>query len=115
MPSRVHIFGALSMAILLSGLGLACGDEAEAISPKNSVIRLFNGNNLDGLYTWLNDTKYEDPRKVFTVEDGMLHISGDGMGYIATKQRYKDYHLVVEFRWGDRTWLGRRTRERIPA
>ena len=79
-------------------------DDEGAISPKGAPIQLFNGKNLDGLYTWLEDTKYEDPRKVFTVEDGMIHISGDGMGYVSTKKRYKDYHLVVEYRWGKQTW-----------
>jgi len=102
----------VASAVILSGLGLAWAEESEPIAPKKTTIRLFNGKNLDGLYTWLSDTKYDDPRKVFTVEDGMLHVSGNGMGYICTKQRYKDYHLVVEYRWGGRTWLGRTTRAR---
>lgn len=79
----------------------------EPISPTDGVIRLFNGRDLDGLTTWLHDTKYEDPRHVFTVEDGMLHISGDAIGYIRTNQSYRDYHLVSEFKWGPRTWHGR--------
>ena len=83
---------------------LKCGNDDGAISPKDALIQLFNGKNLDGLYTWLEDAKYEDPRKVFTVEDGMIRISGDGMGYVCTKKRYKNYHLAVEYRWGERTW-----------
>ena len=101
-----------ALAVILSGVVLACGEDAEPRSPQKAPIQLFNGKNLDGLYTWLQDTKYEDPRKVFTVEDGMLHISGNGMGYVSTKQRYKDYHLVVEYRWGERTWQGRKTAAR---
>ena len=97
------------LAIFLSGGMAARGEEPQPISPKDAVIQLFNGKNFDGLYTWLSDTKYEDPRKVFTVENGMLHISGDGMGYVCTKQRYKNYHLVAEYRWGERTWLSRKT------
>ena len=80
----------------------------EPIRPTDGVIRLFNGKNLDGLTTWIGDTKYEDPRKVFTVEDGMLHISGDGIGYIRTNKSYRDYHLVTEFKWGPRTWQNRK-------
>jgi hypothetical protein len=83
----------------------------DAVSPKE-VIRLFNGKNLDGFYTWLKDAKYEDPRKVFTVENGLLHVSGDGLGYICTKNRYRDYHLVIEYRWGERTWGNRGDRAR---
>ena len=75
-----------------------------ALSPQDSVITLFNGKDLTGLYGWLKDTKYEDPRKVFTVREGLLRISGEVDGYIATQKEYKDYHLIVEYKWGDRTY-----------
>jgi hypothetical protein len=64
----------------------------------------FNGKDLDGWYTFLHTEKYEDPNKVFSVKDGMLHISGQGFGGITTKQTFKNYHLVAEWRWGDKTW-----------
>ena len=70
-------------------------------------IRLFNGKNLDGLYTFLKDTRYEDPRGVFTVKDGPLIISGDGLGGVITKDRYADYRVICEFRWGKRVWASR--------
>lgn len=96
------------LGILLFSLTTTHGEDAKPISPKDGPIQLFNGKNLDGLYSWLSDAKYEDPRKIFTVKDGLLHISGDGMGYICTKDRYKDYHLVLEYRWGDKTWQSRK-------
>jgi len=83
-----------------------------AISPKDKPIKLFNGKNLDGFYTWIQDTGYEDPRKVFTVKDGMIHVSGDGFGGLITKDEYRDYHLVVEFKWGEKTWKQREDRAR---
>src|SRR6187549_2716711 len=62
---------------------------------------LFNGKNLDGLYTFLNSKgKNNDPEKIFLVEDGLLHISGKEFGYIATNKTYKNFALVVEFKWG---------------
>jgi hypothetical protein len=64
----------------------------------------FNGKNLDGWYTFLHGEKYEDPNKVFSVQDGMLRISGQGYGGITTKQTFKDYHLVTEWKWGEKTW-----------
>ena len=79
----------------------------EALSPTDDVIRLFDGKSLGDCYTWLKDTKREDPRQVFRVTDGILHISGDGLGGLVTNKRYRDYHLVLEFKWGDRTWRGR--------
>jgi hypothetical protein len=64
----------------------------------------FNGKDLDGWYTFLHGEKYEDPNKVFSVQDGMLRISGQGFGGITTKQTFKDYHLVTEWKWGEKTW-----------
>ena len=61
---------------------------------------LFNGKNLDGFYTWLVDTKDEDPRRVFSVTNGMLRISGDGLGYLATRTEYSNFVLTAEFKWG---------------
>src|SRR5262245_46271261 len=103
------------VATILCGLVCAVsafGDEAapDAISPEGDVIRLFDGKSLDGFYTFLRDTKYDDPRQVFRVTDGMLHITGDGLGCLTTKSAYRDYHLVLEFKWGPRTWGDRKTR-----
>jgi hypothetical protein len=81
----------------------AADKEPELITPKE-IIKLFNGQDLTNFYTWLQDTKYEDPRKVFTVHDGLLHISGDGYGGIVTQKAYRDYRLVAEFKWGTKTW-----------
>lgn len=77
--------------------------EREALSPGKQVIRLFNGKDLSGWYTWLKESGREDPKKVFTVEDGVIHVSGEGSGYLATERAYKDYHLIVEYKWGKRT------------
>jgi hypothetical protein len=67
------------------------------------VVRLFNGKDLAGLATWLKDTRHEDPRRVFRVTNGLLHITGDSFGYVATNKEYRDYRLVVEYKWGKRT------------
>src|SRR5206468_11090404 len=69
-----------------------------------------NGKDLTGLYTWLRDTKDKDPRNVFTVHDGMIHVSGDGFGYLATAKEWRDYHLTVEYKWGKRTDGGKYVR-----
>jgi hypothetical protein len=99
----------LSLIVCLASVVAHAQDKpSEPISPKDGVITLFNGRDLSGLYAWLGDTKYDDPRRVFTVHDGLLHISGDGFGYVATKDTYRDYHLVAEFKWGPRTWAPRK-------
>jgi len=74
---------------------------AEPVRP-TEVIKLFDGKSLGDCYTYLQDTKYEDPRKVFRVTDGMLHITGDGLGSLITNKEYRDYHVVLEFKWGEK-------------
>jgi hypothetical protein len=87
----------------------AADDKQAAVVPEDGPIHLldFNGSTLDGCYTFLNDTGREDPRHVFRMADGMLHITGDGLGSIRTNDRYRDYHLVLEYKWGDKTWHNR--------
>lgn len=81
----------------------------EPVAPKE-VVKLFNGKNLDGLTTWLKESKRDDPKKVFRVADGQLHITGDGFGYIATEKAYKDYRVVIEYKWGKKTDGGKYVR-----
>ncbi|MDQ6704356.1 MAG: neutral/alkaline non-lysosomal ceramidase N-terminal domain-containing protein, partial [Acidobacteriota bacterium] len=73
-----------------------------AITP-HEKITLFNGRNLDGWYTWLREGRYQDPKKVFSVQDGAIRVSGEEWGGLATKQTYRDYHLIVEWKWGGPT------------
>ena len=82
----------------------------EIITPKEKIT-LFNGKNLDGLYTFIRGIGYDDPNDVFSVTDeGLLRVSGDGYGAVITNDGYKDYHLVLEYRWGDQTWHGRKNK-----
>ena len=73
------------------------------VTPKR-VIRLFNGQNLDNFYTYLRQNKYEDPKGVFTVRNGMIRISGEEWGAITTRSTYRDYRLIVEWKWGGATF-----------
>lgn len=62
---------------------------------------LFNGTNLDGWYIVLKGrTVNQDPDSTFTVHDNMIHVSGKDFGYICTNNVYKNFHLVMEFKWG---------------
>src|SRR5258705_4248729 len=90
---RLHVYLALLPALATL---------AEPIDPKGPV-QLFNGTNFAGLYTFLRDTKLEDPRRVFQITNRTIRITGDGVGYVATQGEYQNYELVVEFKWGART------------
>lgn len=76
-------------------------------------VPLFDGRNLNAFYSFLKDRgRDSDPKGVFTVVDGLLRISGEEWGCITTNERFDNYHLVAEFKWGMRTWGERADRAR---
>ena len=86
--------------------------DSQVVGPRE-VIQLFNGRDLSSFYTWLVDFHREDPHQVFSVVDQVdgapaIRISGKYLGGLYTKQRFANYQLVAEFRWGLATW-GNRT------
>jgi len=90
--------------------------QSTAVKP-SSVIKLFDGKNLDNFDRWQVDNHENDPDKVFSVVDQVdgapaIRISGQHWGGLITKSAYRDYKLVVDFRWGLLTWGQRSTRTR---
>jgi hypothetical protein len=92
---------------------------------------LWNGRNLDGWTTWMRQPeptsqvaglardaagKYtepigsgRDPLNVFTVASNVdgrpaIRISGEVFGELRTKASFKDYHLKLQFKWGEKKW-----------
>ncbi len=71
----------------------------------SKTVNLFNGKNLNGWYTFLKGRgRDNDPKKVFTVNDGLIRISGEEWGCITTNKEYSNYKLVFEFKWGTQTF-----------
>ena len=96
--------------MLLAGLLGAVQSTAQkpAIPKHKAAIVLFDGKNLDQFDTFLPSTGLNaDPTHVFTVEDGVVHVSGTEMGYFITKREYKNYYLRAEFKWGEGTFAPR--------
>jgi hypothetical protein len=50
-----------------------------------------------------------DPDTVFSVSNGLLKITGKEFGYMVTEKTYSNFHLVVEFRWGEKKYPPRDT------
>lgn len=74
---------------------------------------LFNGKDLDGWYKFNKGRGVNnDPNNVFTVHDGMIHVSGEEYGCITTKKSYENYRLTVTFKWGKKTWGNRKDKGR---
>jgi hypothetical protein len=82
----------------------------DASSDASGWVSIFNGKNLDGWYSYLPSTgKNNDPKGVFKVQDGMIHIldipvtaEKQEMGYIATEKEYSNCRVKVEFKWGEK-------------
>ena len=96
--------------IVLSSSGLLAGNQV--VTPEKPI-QLFNGKDLTNFYTWLVDHGKVDPKRVFSVVDDIdgspaIRISGEEWGGLITDQAYRDYRLIVEFRWGLTTWGNRR-------
>lgn len=88
--------------------------KAQADKPvEDGFVRLFNGKNWDGWYLKLRDGDPEMEKKVFAIEDDMVHVfkgtpdslnlntgenSTHGMFYI--KKKYSKYILRFEYKWG---------------
>jgi hypothetical protein len=107
--------------LLLAALSATSSGRAEDIPDfaKNlpevktgSPVFEFNGEDLTGFYTYLKDNAYEDPKGVFSVVDGEIRITGEEWGGITTREEFEDYHLIIEWRWGDKTFAPRADRSR---
>jgi hypothetical protein len=61
-------------------------------------IILFNGKDLSNWVFKLKDASI-DPASVFTIRNGVIHITGNPFGYMRTKDTYSDYNLHVEWRY----------------
>src|SRR5262245_51952401 len=94
----------LMSALVIVLIAITSAIPQEASQPKKDVIHLFNGKDFTGLTTWLKKTGRDDPKHVFSVEGGVIHVSGADNGYVATEKAYQNYHLIVEFKWGKETF-----------
>lgn len=92
--------------------------------------KLFNDQDLSGWDTYLGpfyDTMKnqwsrdhvglnKDPLRVFDVvkvdETSCLRISGEHFGGISTTEEFENYHLRLEFKWGEARWAPKKNSKR---
>lgn len=89
---------------------------ASALEAQDDWVGLFDGKTLEGWDTWLGRPLGEneavglnkDPKKVYTVveADGRpaIRISGEIFGALTSRKEYENYHLKLEFKWGEKRW-----------
>ena len=104
MIARVRLVVLLSATIFHASLP-AQTVPLSAIPPHQQAIVLFNGTDLMQFDTFLrNRVLNQDPDHVFTVEHGLIHVSGHEMGYLITKQSFRRFYLRADFKWGEGTF-----------
>lgn len=81
----------LFKALWITAIGLMLTGCAQRIA-------LFNGQNLDGWKTYLQDTSV-DAAKVWSIQNNVLRCEGKPNGYLRTDKTYSNYTLHLEWRW----------------
>lgn len=102
-----------SGAYSIAAATLAWCDILSPSQAKGRVVKLFNGRNLDGWYPFLRTKgKNNDPESIFKVEDKMIHVLGKEFGYLSTINEYDNFHLTLEFKWGEQKFPPREKAKR---
>src|SRR4051812_32089471 len=98
------------------GLGLIGSVPIPSARADDKAISLFNGKDLSGWTIFIPHKDKSDPRSdpkgVFKVENGVIHISGEEFGCLTTEKEYANYRLSLEFKWGERRWPPRENAKR---
>ena len=107
----------LAPSLLLLSAPVVPQDAPAARRPEAPIVLFGPGTGLGAFEAWLVDTHEKDPDRVFTVVDQIdgapaIRISGERWGGIVTREAFRDYRLVVEFRWGLLTWDKRKNAAR---
>lgn len=96
--NRFDRFPLVSLALIVL-LSLSNGQAEE----KEGSIQLFNGKDLTGWTVFVDPrAKDADPKKIFTVQDGIIHCAGTPFGYLLTEKNYENYVLRLEWKWGEK-------------
>ena len=93
-----------SLTTLLTLVSAASVLSAQPVTRKVDLLEVIKSGNVEHHVNPKADF-HDDPKDIWTfAKDGTFNISGRGYGYVATKDIYRDYHLVLEFKWGTKTW-----------
>jgi len=79
------VFGLVVFGVINVWLANALAIEpAKLVEPRDEIIRPFNGKDLTGFTAWLRTADRTEDENNYSVESGMIRISGEGMGYLGT-------------------------------
>jgi putative membrane-bound dehydrogenase-like protein len=90
------------------------GQAQDAVTPAETIDLLADPE-LKNFTSHINKDRSitQDRNEVWSItDDGRLHVSGKAWGYLRTNDKYRDYHLVFEYMWGEHTYGTREDRAR---
>jgi hypothetical protein len=98
----------IGLILAACALSFASVSAAEGKPENDGWIPLFNGRDLSGWYSYLDAAgKNKDPKGIFKVENGMIHILDVPMsggksenGYLATNEEFSNVRIHIEYKWG---------------
>ena len=94
----------LTTAVLI-GIGqmaMAQDEEKPQRKINPNIVKLFNGENLDGwkCFAYAEEGKEPTPvEKIWSVKNGILVCKGEPLGYLYTEKKYTNFRLNVVWRW----------------
>lgn len=83
----------LSLALLSAAL-FCSAEQANA----QKEVKLFNGKDLSN-WNFVIEKNAVPAEQVYSVSNGIIHIAGQPLGYMYTKEKYSNYKLHVEWCW----------------
>ena len=73
---------------------------APNVGSAQRTIQLFNHKDLNGWYAFEPESgKHLNASELFKVEDHMIRLYGDKIGYLMSNESFSNFRLTVEFRW----------------
>jgi hypothetical protein len=82
------------------------------IANAGKVKQLFRQEDSTNWYIYTRANGRSNADSVFKFENGMIHVSGKDFAYIITKEKFADFHLVLEFKWGEKKYPPRENEKR---
>ncbi|MDR2816700.1 MAG: DUF1080 domain-containing protein, partial [Proteiniphilum sp.] len=79
----------LSIIILFALSAAGCGQQSG---------KIFNNKDLSN-WNFVVENNAVPGEQVFTVEEGVISVKGEPLGYMYTKEKYADFTLELEYRW----------------
>lgn len=92
-----------SLMALACSLFISASYSAESVATKIDLLEVIKSGDVEYNVNPAMDF-HDPPGEIWKFAGDELQISGRGYGYVATKKSYRDYHLVIEFKWGTKTW-----------